>query len=250
MATPIGPRAFGFATGFLYAGPAATRWLVTNWHVVTGRRPDEPGILIGDKPQSPSWLRFTVDDPRGAGRQEMEVALYDVEGPLWIESNRDSGLDLALVRLHEAPQFPLPLTQTFARNSSTTLHPGMDVVLIGHPFALGMHANSPIWKGAMVASEPDAPVGGRPWFLLDAPGAPGMSGSPVYRRSLASIPSAVELRMPVRQSAELELLAIYAGAVGEKSLEALRLGRAFPVSFVERLLSFGERGHNPFPPNA
>jgi hypothetical protein len=248
--TPSGPTAFGFATGFLYAGPAATRWLVTNWHVVTGRRPDEPGALIGGKPQSPSWLRFTVEDPRGSGRQQMEVALYDIEGPVWIEGDREGGLDLALVRLFEAPRFPLPLTQTFARNSSAPLQPGTDVVLIGHPFMLGVHANSPIWKGAMIASEPGSLASGRPWILLDAPGVPGMSGSPVYRRSTGSMPSLGEPLMPVGQEVELELLAIYAGAIGERSLQELRLGRAFPVSFVERLLSSGERGHNPFPPNA
>lgn len=248
--TPSGPKIFGFATGFLYAGPAATRWLVTNWHVVTGRRPDDPGTLIGGKPQSPSRLRFTVEDPRGSGRQQMELALYDIDGPVWIENNREDGLDLALVKLSEAPQFPLPLTQTFARNSSTPLQPGIDTVLIGHPFALGVHANSPIWKGAMIASEPGSLASGRPWILLDAPGEPGMSGSPVYRRSTRSSPSAGGSPVPVDQEVELELLAIYAGAVGDKSLEALRLGRAFPVSFVERLLRSGKQGHNPFPPNA
>lgn len=249
VATPSGPRAFGFATGFLYAGPAATRWLVTNWHVVTGRRPDEPGILIGEKPQSPSWLRFTVEDPRGSGCQQMEVALYDDEGPLWIEGDREAGLDLALVKLSEAPRFPLPLTQTFARNSSAPVQPGIDVVLIGHPFKLGLHANSPIWKGAMIASEPGSLASARPWILLDAPGEPGMSGSPVYRRSTTNVPSVTEPHMPFDQEFKLELLAIYAGAVGEKSLEALRLGRAFSVSFVEELLRSGKRGRNPFPPD-
>jgi hypothetical protein len=64
------------------------------------------------------------------------------------------------------------------------------------------------------------------------------------------MPSRGEPPAPVGQEVELELLAIYAGAVGERILETLRLGRAFPVSFVEQLLSSGERGHNPFPPNA
>lgn len=250
VATPSGPTVFGFATGFLYAGPAATRWLVTNWHVVTGRRPDEPGELIGSKPQSPSWLRFTVEDPRGSGRQQMQVALYDNDGPLWIEGDREGGLDLALVKLSEAPQFPLPVTQAFAKNSAAPLRPGMDVVLIGHPFELGLYATSPIWKGAMIASEPGSLARGRPWILLDAPGAPGMSGSPVYRRSTRSMPSADQPAMLVGQEVELELFAIYAGAVGAKSLEALRLGRAFPVSFVEQLLSSGKRGRNPFPPTS
>ncbi|MGA2057941.1 MAG: hypothetical protein ABSG88_21875, partial [Bradyrhizobium sp.] len=86
----------GFSTGFLYAGPGATRWLVTNWHVVTGRRPDDPGMLIGKKSSSPSRLRFGIADPHGVGWQQMEVVLYGADGPTWIETDREKGVDLAL----------------------------------------------------------------------------------------------------------------------------------------------------------
>lgn len=263
--TAAGRLPFGFATGFLYAGPNATRWLVTNWHVVTGRRPDDPGILIGGKPASPGWLRFKVEDPGGAGWQHMEVALYDADGPTWIEGGREEGVDLALVRLTDKPRFPLPLSQTFASNSSRRLEPGLDVVVLGHPFKLGTHTPSAIWKGAMVASDRDTAAGGRPWILLDAPGVPGMSGSPVYRRISDSSETASESRGPVtgirwpldhgagrlagvKKVVSLELLGVYAGAVGEKALEDLRLGRAFPIELVEDLLRRGERGSNPFPP--
>jgi hypothetical protein len=180
--TAEGPKQFGFATGFLYAGPNATRWLVTNWHVVTGRRPDSPGHLIGQKPESPRWLRFKVEDPGAAGWQQMEVALSDADGPTWIEGGREQGVDLALLPLNDSPRFPLPISQTFAPNSRKRLEPGLEVIMVGHPFELGTHSFSAIWKSAMVASDRDVADGDRPWILLDAPGMPGMSGSPVYRR--------------------------------------------------------------------
>jgi hypothetical protein len=264
--TNAGRLPFGFATGFLYAGPSATRWLVTNWHVVTGRRPDEPGILIGGKPASPSSLRFKVEDPDGAGWQQMELALYDADGPTWIEGRREQGVDLALVRLNDKPRFPLPLSQTFAPNSSKRLEPGLDVLMVGHPFKLGTHAPSAVWKGAMVASDRDTADGGRPWVLLDAPGVPGMSGSPVYRR-ISETPETEAARRRhmtgvcrtvdhgaaglagVEKRMSLELLGVYAGAVGERALEDLRFGRAFPIDLVEDLLRRRERGSNPFPPN-
>jgi Trypsin-like peptidase domain len=263
--TAAGRMPCGFATGFLYMGSSATRWLVTNWHVVTGRRPDDPGMLIGKKPASPSWLRFKVYDPYGAGSQQMEVALYDADGPTWIEGDREQGVDLALVRLKDTPLFPLPFTQTFAPNASTKLEPGLDVVIVGHPFELGTYSPSAIWKGAMVASDRDVPSGGRPWILLDAPGVPGMSGSPIYRRLSGSPQTKVaprrhmaSTRRPldhdaaglkeVEKGVTLELLGLYAGAVGEKTLESLRLGRAFPIELVENLLRRRERGSNPYPP--
>jgi hypothetical protein len=122
---------------------------------------------------------------------------------------------------------------------------GEDVVMVGHPFPLGEHASSPIWKSGLIASEPD-PAGARPWFLIDAPGTPGMSGSPVYRR-VATPATDVGTG---GHSPYLELLGVYAGAVGDKALDALRLGRAFPIGLVEDLLRRGVRGYNPFPPES
>jgi hypothetical protein len=127
------------------------------------------GSLIGEKPASPSLLRFAVDDPGGTAPQDMELALYDADGPTWIEGDRERGVDLALVRLTDTPRFRLPSTQSFAPNTSIALEPGMEVVIIGHPFELGTHASSAIWKGAMVASGQDTSVDRRPWILVDAP---------------------------------------------------------------------------------
>ena len=225
VATISGVRPFGFATGFLYAGPDASRWLVTNWHVVAGRRPDFPGILLGGKPESPTSLRFAISNPRGGEAQDMEVALYDEDGPTWIEGDREAGTDLALLRLRDPPRFPLPLTQGFAPNGSARLEPGLDVVIVGHPFEFGLHAAAAVWKGAMVASDLEEVQAGRPWILLDAPGAPGMSGSPVYRKIPSDGASG-------DQGPRLELVAVYAGTVGDENLHAVRLGRAFPIALV------------------
>lgn len=247
-----GPEPFGFATGFLYAGPNGTRWLVTNWHVVTGRRPDDPGSLVGGKPDSPSRLRFTLHDPSGSAPQDMDVSLYDADGPTWVEGDRERGVDLALVRLTDAPRFRLPFTQSFAPNSSMSLQPGMDVVIIGHPFELGTHTSSSTWKSAMVASGQDTSAERRPWILVDAPGTPGMSGSPVYNRTFITLEkrdtrgSGTGSQAPYRM--KLELAGVYAGAVGNKDLEKLRLGRVFPIDLVEGILRCGHRGINPFPP--
>ncbi|ESX16689.1 hypothetical protein X766_21760 [Mesorhizobium sp. LSJC255A00] len=221
-------------------------------------------MLIGTKPQSPGWLRLKIDNPVSPGSQDMELSLYDDGGPKWIEGDREAGVDLAVIRLSDKPRFPLPFSQTFAPNSASQLAPGLDVVMIGHPFELGLHARSAIWKGAMVASDRDAPRSGRPWILIDAPGVPGMSGSPVYRRSYRSSKGAEERSFESVSSSnlattssdlmddqlELELVGVYAGAVGDEILERLKLGRVFPVDLIEELLRNRKQGSNPFPPVA
>lgn len=246
-----GPEPFGFATGFLYAGPNGTRWLVTNWHVVTGRWPDDPGLLVGGKPDSPGRLRFTLSDPAGSTPQDMEIPLYDADGPTWIEGDRERGVDLALVRLTDPPRFRLPFTQSFAPNSSVALKTGMDVIIVGHPFELGAHASSAIWKGAMVASSRDTSAERRPWFLVDTPGTPGMSGSPVYNRTWLTERQAFRGSDTIGRAEErmkLELAGVYAGSVGDKDLEKLQLGRVFPIDLVEDIIRRDQQGVNPFPP--
>jgi hypothetical protein len=135
-----------------------------------------------------------------------------------------------------------------------TLEPGLEVVMVGHPFELGTHAASAIWKGAMVASGRDS-AEGRPWILVDAPGVPGMSGAPVYYRTIASARIGGEHHRSGQHGAgqakdrvKLELVGVYAGAAGEKALEELRLGRVFPIHLVEETLRRRERGFNPFQP--
>ena|ERR1700704_438818 len=145
------------------------------------------------------------------------------------------------------------------------LEPGLDVVMVGHPFKLGTHSSSAIWKGAMVAS--DSAGASERSVLLDAPGVPGMSRSPVYHRAIRSSqpfarperygyktgafgtvrPNKGDL-VAIEKEVSLELLRVYAGATGDRALETLRLGRMFPINLVEDLLRRCERGHNPFPP--
>src|SRR5260221_4480921 len=208
-------------------------------------------MLLGKKPASPSSLRFKVEDPGGSGAQQMELTLYDADGPTWIEGDRERGVDLALIQLTDGPRFRLPLSQSFAPNSSRRLEPGLEVVMVGHPFELGTHAASAIWKGAMVASDRDTSAEGRPWILVDTPGVPGMSGSPVYYRTiLSSQPRAFGhgASDQTKDQVKLELLGVYAGSVGERALEELRLGRVFPIDLVEERVHRRQRGRNPFPP--
>jgi hypothetical protein len=123
----------------------------------------------------------------------------------------------------------------------------------------------------MVASEPGFFTLGIPQTLLDTPGNPGMSGSPVYRSSRgfrATREEAAALRAVERgeksaldvieslsserlsdETVALTFVGVYAGAIGEPRLEELKLGRMFLAILVDLMVTDQTRGENPYPPS-
>jgi hypothetical protein len=83
----------GPATGFFYSGFIGnnpTHWLITNWHVLTGRNADDPGRTLHRLGALPNRLRMSLilsgDQPEYIGRgneilmQEQVMELYDGRG--------------------------------------------------------------------------------------------------------------------------------------------------------------------------
>src|SRR2546428_12686766 len=87
--TPSGEVVPGYGTGLLYRGPDSRSWLVPNWHVLTARRPDDPGFLLNKYPQSPDRIRVTFAmKQRGTFTKPLEWDLYDDGRPMWTEYKR------------------------------------------------------------------------------------------------------------------------------------------------------------------
>lgn len=258
------------ATGFLYKDAKKRTWLITNWHVLTGRRPDDPGFLLPGTPQSPYRIEVTFPGPRvGKFLPPITLDLYRNGQPIWREYRLDVGNDLAGIPIAAPLGSIAPYVHEFAERDTATLQPGMDVIVVGFPFEHGVDMPFPVWKRAMVATEPAYTVFGQVQTLLDTPGTPGMSGSPVYRVSegvsvtseqhaafkalergdenalrLISSINAAELKpAPV-----LSLIGVYAGSTGKPGLDRLSLGRMMLASTIDLLAMKGEPGNNPFPP--
>ena len=262
----------GWGTGFLYRDPDQRVWLVTNWHVLTGRRPDNPGDLLPNTGSSPDRISVVFAARQAGGfLTPLEVELYQNGNPIWREYKRNDGVDLAAIPI-EVPNGSAGIAvQDFATQGERAIEPGLDVIITGYPFKFGPDCPFPIWKRAMIATEPAYVAVGAPQILLDTPGAPGMSGSPVYRsgrgfavsRDETELISAAErgdisaldtvMGLSVESMRDevvtLEFIGVYAGATGDKDLERLNLGRMFVAGFVDQLLSKGEPGNNPFPPS-
>lgn len=268
--TPSGDQAFGKAIGFHYRSADGVIWLITNWHVLTGRRPDKPGMLLENTPQSPYKIEVVYPGPAvGQFLPPLTLGLYQDGKPIWRQYRLDLGNDVAGIPINLPEGAIAPCIQDFAQRDEAALQPGMDVTVIGFPFEQGEDMPFPIWKRAMVASEPGYTVFGNTQTLLDTPGTPGMSGSPVYRLSpgleLTGDQHAKFSAMERGEIGALDALAsldigslgagvvlnwigVYAGSTGVPGMDRLSLGRMMLASIVDLVAMHGEPGENPFPP--
>jgi hypothetical protein len=188
MTTPVllmnGTRAVSQGTGFFFAsttldGKPDTVFLVTNYHVVTGRPPLTPGPRAGDR------IRFILhENPAELTRvRQIELPLYDQRGdPLWVASEAVPKADVVLVPVPPEVYRDIRLlvfSEAHTR-SDIRIRPSSGATLLGYPY--GFYDEShflPVWKTGHVASEPSVDFNDLPTFLVDVSAFPGMSGSPV-----------------------------------------------------------------------
>ena len=179
-----GGETLGTATGFVVR-KGSSYYLVTNWHVVSGRRPDN------DAPM----------DPKGRIPDEVQI-FHNLKGRLgewhwvsedlldsktrtkrWIEhpklGKRVDVVMLELTKIGGSDLYPVNLD---LRSTPILIQPAGTVSLVGFPFGHASYLGLPIWKTGTIASDPDIDYDDSPQFLVDATGRPGMSGSPVYAR--------------------------------------------------------------------
>ncbi|MFD9038780.1 trypsin-like peptidase domain-containing protein [Streptomyces bottropensis] len=190
----------GPATGFLVGIPGDF-WLVTAWHVLSGRRSDN-GAAMRDDGLRPDYLRvrFAGEGDDGYHPVSRDFELYDEEfhsGPRY-RSHSERRVDVAALHIGAVPDSAV---EAFMPNTWPTLRDlfaperraqqgsevDVDIPLritdrlfvLGFPFG---HTGSwpfAVWTAAPVASEPLARWDQLPGFLLDSRTRPGQSGSPV-----------------------------------------------------------------------
>lgn len=257
-----------FGTGFLYQKSGGQVWLVSNWHVLTSRRPDDPSQMLGHF-DSPSKISFSLKSVKTGFYEQIVVPLYSESQPLWLQHPDGPEFDIAAIAVDIDGSFEYETIQTASVIQAGAVEPGFDIIIVGFPFEASQDVPLPLWKRGMISSEPSLKMFGLSQFLIDSPGTPGMSGSPVFVSHEAFIettdsmaaqkridagesyiwdePNAFNLSRD-RKTIELEWIGIYSGATGDKSLESVKLGRAYASSAVELVVSHGVIGANPYPP--
>jgi hypothetical protein len=214
----------GTGTGFVIE-KNSKYYLVTNWHVIVGRRPDNY-VPLDPKGRTPDQIRIlhNTKDKLGSWHWVTED-LFDptTHAPRWIEHSLGRGVDLVMLPLENTTDvqfFPLDLE---LRNKSMQLIPASEVSIVGFPFGNVSSAGLPIWKSGAVASDPDVNYQNSAEFLVDTTSRPGMSGSPVYARRIGTYKD--DEGNVVIGSAD-KFLGVYAGDIDSAS----EVGRVWKAS--------------------
>jgi hypothetical protein len=169
----------GTATGFLVERDEVT-YLVTNFHVVSGRHPETHANerLDGAWPDSVRILHNAAGHlGKWHAREEM---LYGADGrPLWLEHpGHGSRVDVVALPLTDTAGIERYAYDPWGTPDLAVPMAG-SLSIVGFPFEVAYGGAMATWVQGFVASEPRVDVGGLPRFLVDSRTCQGQSGSAV-----------------------------------------------------------------------
>jgi len=182
LATLVAGTPLAVATGFIVEFQAKP-YLMTNWHVVTGRDP-ATGKIEDANGQVPDQIAVWHHGKALGTWHRRSESLFGTNGkPNWIEHPKGQNVDVIALPLKSIDSdiklYPLDLSL-----ANTDMIPvvAMPVSIIGFPFGLSGPGKFPIWKTGHIATDPELDFDNSPIFLIDATTRPGMSGSMVVLR--------------------------------------------------------------------
>ena len=157
------------ATGFLSPGPDGY-YLVTNWHVLSGRNAITQEILSKGG-ATPDALRISHPSIEGLGhwtdrieplRNADSEAMWR-EHPIW-----GSLVDVAAIHLTQTEGITADPHNPAQINSDVYIAIGERLSVIGFPFGVTSAGGFPIWTQGFVATEPELLFADLLCFLIDS----------------------------------------------------------------------------------
>lgn len=219
------------ATAFVVAHDC-THYLITNWHVVTGRDAET------EKPLSattaiPDTIRVVYHMKGKLGAWVLGGEPLYLDGVArWREHPKGRQIDVVALPLIAVPEnatiFPADLSLA---DADMRIHPAMPVSIIGFPFGLSAGGAWPIWKTGHIATDPDVDYDNRPSFLIDATTRGGMSGSPVVARVSGVLQTRSGANV-IKTGITTKFLGVYSGRIHGDA----ELGRVWRPTVIDEIL--------------
>ena len=215
----IGPLPF-VGTGFVVAHNG-TNYLITNWHMVTGRDPNTNQPISNTGAADPTSIGIWFHAATGLGNwllKTQEVIDPATGNRKWLEHPTGRQVDVVALALANHADITLyPLDRNLA-NTDLIVTPSEPVSIIGFPLGLASAGKFPIWKTGHIASDIDLDYNGKPVFLIDATTKSGMSGSPVVARRSGFIQTSQAQQLG---GSATRFLGIYSGRIQDQSDEGM-----------------------------
>jgi len=232
----------GTATGFFWRSNGQA-YLVTNWHVISGRNPFT-GEISSPAGYTPSQFNFygTSLELNGGRvtieRKRLKITLGEHAEAVLQKPPVVAGGPVDLWAMPFPNEFVIGLnpsrtgfqgagavTSFINENAFTRIvtEAGDDCVILGYPLRNYAGGNFPVWKRGSIASDVGIGVDGRPMFLIDAATTPGMSGSPILRR-VNTFTADNRNVGALQEFHALEFIGVYAGRLQSAELAATNLG--------------------------
>ncbi|MCC5985218.1 MAG: trypsin-like peptidase domain-containing protein [Rhodobacteraceae bacterium] len=223
----------GHATGLIWSKDNRT-FLVSNWHVFTGRHRDT-GEHISPTLCEPNKVRIWFHRRGHLGQWLPHDYDLLIQGqPAWIEHPSEIyKIDLAALEITVPDQAkvysPCDLP---SEDIITTV--GSDIFIIGYPFKRKT-VGFPIWKRASLASEFKVSMDRTGKFFVDTATRQGMSGSVVVRKKEGLFHTERGGTYATGHPG-YRFMGVYSGRLGANKEGDAQLGIVWPQSLVHELL--------------
>jgi hypothetical protein len=237
------------ATGFFYQHNVRS-FLITNYHVVSGRHPDS-GAVLDPRGSCPDSLVLGIASVAGIHEQSgaqiiqwkwMTLSLYnkdEIAKPVWTEHpEHGRRFDAIAIPLSGIEETHITAANAESLNlDKIRIYPSMEVFILGYPRGMSGGGHFPIWKRGTIATEPDFDLDGLPRFYIDTATREGMSGSPVYAQEVGywlpegeSDPSKASIGKGRR------FVGVYSGRIGAEDEFKAQLGIVWKESALISLM--------------
>jgi hypothetical protein len=233
----FGKTSLFLGTGFVWQHEEDF-YLITNWHNVSGRDPFTNKHLSKTAAE-PDRLRIWWNKKGALGDKFSAVhPLKNEEGkPNWlIHSLHGHQIDVVALQVEQPDAEMHPINKM--PTARLALPVGADIFILGYPFGIGL-GGLPIWKRGSIASEPDVLDTKRPVIYIDSASRPGMSGSPVIRRSWDSH-SMEGGGTLMNGAAATRFVGVYSGRLSTSDTNDPQIGLTWPAKFIDEIIINGK----------
>lgn len=203
------------------------KYLITNWHVVTGRN-FITNECLNSNCAIPDKIIVTYKKYIESDKYEWtksEILLYDSDGnPTWYEHPKyGHKIDVIAIPLEMYPHYQ-HYKESFNLNTNYNLNVTEPVYVVGFPLGYTVKSkNEPhgIWTSGTIASDPDLDIvindETLPGFLIDSRTRHGQSGSPVIYYSESGYDTHYNNGKAVWGNPFMKEIGIYSGRINKDS---------------------------------